>query len=164
MKNKIFLYLFVFAALICLYLIVSNGNMQKAKTAKMEELQSKITQLQDSVQELNINILDIRHFSLNNNDYALEYYDHLKIEDPERYIADKLLETNEQKGDNPLVPYEGMEGDFKINKINVLNHRWILAEFTDGKHWGEMILEYELKDDLGLDFTLANHLLYSSTF
>jgi len=74
------------------------------------------------------------------------------------------LETNESKGNNPLIPYEGMEGDFKINKISVLNHKWILTEFSDGKHWGEMILTYELKDDLGIDFTLANHLLYSSTF
>ncbi|MEO1011502.1 MAG: hydrolase [Bacteroidota bacterium] len=164
MKHKIFLYLFVFAALIALYLFVSNGNMQKDKQTKITELQTKITQLQDSVQELNITLLDVRHFSLKNNDYALEYYDHLKLGDPERYIADKLLETNERQGDNPLVPYEGMEGDFKINKINVLNHRWILTEFTDGKHWGEMLLEYELKDDLGIDFTLASHLLYSSTF
>lgn len=164
MKNKIFLYLFVFMALIGLYLFVSSGNMQKAKDTQIEKLEAETTRLQDSLQKLNIKIFDVQHFSLENNDYALEYYDHLNLVNPERYIADKLLETNERKGDNPLIPYEGMEGDFKINKINVLNHRWILAEFTDGKHWGEIILEYELKDDLGIDFTLSNHLLYSSTF
>ncbi len=164
MKNKIFLYLFFFAALIALYLFVSGGNMVKAKEAKIEKLQTEIVSLLDSVQQLNIKVLDVQHFSLENNDYALESYAHLNLENPERYIADKLLETNESKGNNPLVPYEGMEGDFKINKINVLNHKWILAEFTDGKHWGEMILIYDLKDDLGIDFTLTSHLLYNSTF
>jgi len=164
MKNKIFLYLFVFAALIALYLFVSSGTLSESKDAKIEKLETEIVSLKDSVQQLNIKVLDVQHFSLENNDYALENYDHLNLENPERYIADKLLETNEPKGNNPLVPYEGMEGDFKINKIKVLNHKWILAEFTDGKHWGEMILAYELKDDLGIDFTLTSHLLYASTF
>lgn len=164
MKNKIFLYLFVFASLIALYLFVSSGKLIESKDVTIEKLQHEIVSLKDSVQQLNIKILDVQHFSLENNDYALENYAHLNIESPERYIADKLLETNETKGNNPLVPYEGMEGDFKINKIKVLNHKWILVEFTDGKHWGEMILDYELKDDLGIDFTLTSHLLYSSTF
>lgn len=164
MKNKIFLYLFVFASLIALYLFVSSGKLIESKDVTIEKLQHEIVSLKDSVQQLNIKILDVQHFSLENNDYALDNYAHLNIETPERYIADKLLETNETKGNNPLVPYEGMEGDFKINKIKVLNHKWILVEFTDGKHWGEMILDYELKDDLGIDFTLTSHLLYSSTF
>ncbi|HSR59300.1 MAG TPA: hypothetical protein VLL47_01025, partial [Robiginitalea sp.] len=76
-------------------------------------------------------------------------------------IADKLLETNERKGNNPLVPYEGMENDFKINKIKVLNHQWILADFSDGRYWGEILLEYHLKDDRSVDFTLLDHLLYT---
>lgn len=164
MKNKIFLYLFVFASLIALYLFVSSGKLIESKDVTIEKLQHEIVSLKDSVQKLNIKVLDVQHFSLENNDYALDNYAHLNIENPERYIADKLLETNENKGNNPLVPYEGMEGDFKINKIKVLNHKWILVEFTDGKHWGEMILDYELKDDLGIDFTLTSHLLYSSTF
>lgn len=164
MRNKIFLYLFVFASLIALYLFVSSGTLAESKDASIGKLQSEVVSLKDSVQQLNIKVLDVQHFSLENNDYALENYAHLNIENPERYIADKLLETNETKGNNPLVPYEGMEGDFKINKISVLNHKWILAEFTDGKHWGEMILDYELKEDLGIDFTLTSHLLYSSTF
>jgi hypothetical protein len=164
MKKNIFLYLFVFTGLIALYLFVNSGTMAKTMGAKIGDLQTDIVSLKDSVQQLNIKVLDVQHFSLENNDYALDNYAHLNIENPERYIADKLLETNEAKGNNPLVPYEGMEGDFKINKINVLNHKWILAEFTDGKHWGEMIIDYELKDDLGIDFTLISHLLYSSTF
>jgi len=164
MKKNIFLYLFVFALLIALYLFKSGGNLADSMNSKVSHLKEKEANLLDSIQQLNIKILDVQHFSLENNDYALENYDHLNLENPERYIADKLLETNESKGDNPLIPYEGMEGHFKINKINVLNHKWILTEFTDGKHWGEAIIEYELKDDLGVDFTLSKHLLYSGTF
>lgn len=91
----------------------------------------------------------------------MAYYYHLDLEDPEAFIMDKLLETNEKKGDNDLVPYAGMEGVFKINKIKVLNHKWILADFSDGKYWGELLLNYELRDDLSVSFTLTDHLLYN---
>ncbi|MEK6154203.1 hydrolase [Flavobacteriaceae bacterium 3-367] len=161
MKKNIFLYLFVFAALIILYLFVSNANMVEAKDDTANKLRGEVSELQDSVQQLQLKVLDMQYFSLENNDDALAYYDHLEIRDPSRYIADKLLETNEKKGDNPLVPYEGMESDFKINKIKMLNHKWIVADFSDGKFWGELLLRYELKDNHGVDFTLVDHLLYT---
>lgn len=135
--------------------------MNKANETHIEKLESEMGALKDSVKSSKLKMLDMQYFSLENNDDALAYYDHLKLNDAARYIADKLLETNEKKGDNPLVPYEGMENDFKINKIKVLNHKWIIADFSDGKYWGELLIKYELKDDLGVDFTLIDHLLYT---
>lgn len=161
MKSKIYLYLFLFMALISLYLFVSGGNLAEAKEAKIGNLKAEVEQLQDSVKNTQLKVLEMQYFSLENNDDALAYYEHLSLKNPSGYIADKLLETNESKGTNPLVPYEGMEGDFKINKIKVLNHKWILADFSDGKYWGELLIGYELKDDLGVDFTLIDHLLYT---
>ncbi len=161
MKNQIFLYLFLFTALVCLYLFVSSGNMAKANMDSIYKLKEEVSTLEDSLQQSELKVLEMQYFSLENNDDALAYYEHLNLENPTRYIADKLLETNESKGDNPLIPYEGMENDFKINKIKVLNHKWILADFSDGKYWGEVLIGYELKDDMGVDFTLKDHLLYT---
>ncbi len=135
--------------------------MLENKDLKIQNLESEVSILQDSVQKLQFQVFDMQYFSLQNNDDALSYYDHLGLENPSLYISDKLLETNEQKGDNPLVPYEGMESDFKINKIKILNHQWIIADFSDGKYWGELLLKYELKDDMGVDFTMMDHLLYT---
>jgi len=153
--------LFLFTALICLFMFVSNGKMQDEREASIETLRTNISTLRDSLQGSQLKVMDMQYFSLENNDDALAYYEHLQIEDPNRYIADKLLETNEKKGDNPLIPYAGMEGDFKINKIKILNHKWIVADFSDGKFWGELVINYELKDDLGVDFILLDHLLYT---
>ena len=161
MRKPIFLYLFVFSALVALYLAVSGSRNLQDKEAQIQALQADVSALQDSVQQARMEVLDMKYFSLDNNDDALAYYDHLDLEDPSRYIADKLLETNETPGNNPLVPYEGMEGVFKINKIKLLNHRWIVADFSDGRFWGELLLVYELKEDLSVDFTLLDHLLYT---
>ena len=161
MQSRIFLYLFIFSALIALYLAVSGSNQRKELQQKEEQRKLEIVQLQDSLQQSRLDVLDMQYFSLANNDDALAYYEHLDLEDPDRYISDKLLETNENRGDNPLVPYEGMENNFKINRIKLLNHRWIIADFSDGKYWGELLIKYELKDDLSVDFTLIDHLLYT---
>ena len=127
---------------------------------EIEKSKGSIVAMEDSLQKLRLQVLDMQYFSLEYNDDELSYFDHLNLENPARYIADKLLETNEGKGNNPLIPYEGMEGDFKLNKIKILNHKWILADFSDGKYWGEVFIKYELKDDLGVYFTLIDHLLY----
>jgi hypothetical protein len=161
MKRNIYLYLFIFSALIALYLAVSGNNLQKNIDTKLQNLEERNAQLLDTLQQARLQNLDTQYFSLENNDDALAYYDHLELEDPARYISDKLLETNEKKGDNPLVPYEGMENFFKINKIKLLNHQWLIADFSDGKYWGELLIKYELKDDLGVDFTLMDNLLYT---
>ena len=161
MKSRIYLYLFIFAVLIALYLYVSGSRQLENRSGEVTSLKQQVTTLQDSLLDARLAILDMQYFSLENNDDALVYYDDLKLSDPTRYISDKLLETNEQRGDNPLVPYEGMENDFKINKIKVLNHRWIIADFSDGRFWGELFIRYELKDDMGVDFTLLDHLLYT---
>ncbi|APU11434.1 hydrolase [Cellulophaga lytica] len=160
MKKYLYLYLFIFAALIALYQFVSANKIIDATNTKFAKLQTQIETLEDSIQKATIKELDLKYFLLENNDDALTNFDHLKLENPTRYIEDKLIETNEAKGDNPLVPYEGMEGDFKINKIKVLNHKWIIADFSDGKYWGELLIKYDLKDDLGVDFTMMDHLLY----
>lgn len=161
MKQRIYLYLFVFTALIALYLFVSYSNIIKADQKKINTLENQVVQFKDSLQQEQLRVLNLQYFSLENNDDALAYYDHLNLEDPSRYIADRLLETNESAGDNPLVPYAGMQNNFKINKIKVLNHKWILADFSDGKFWGELLLHYELKDDLSVDFRVLDHLLYT---
>ena len=163
MKSKIFLYLFIFVSLICLYLFVSSGKMADANNTSIEKLKQEVVGLKDSLQQSELRVLEMQYFSLENNDDALAYYEHLELENPAGYITDKLLETNESKGDNPLIPYAGMQSDFKINKIKVLNHKWILTDFSDGKYWGELLIKYELKDDLGVDFTLMDHLLYTKS-
>lgn len=161
MRKRIFQYLFIFSALVALYLAVSGSRKLESIQKELRNTEKTVNALQDSLQQARLDVLDMQYFSLENNDDALAYYDHLNLENPSRYIADKLLETNETPGNNPLVPYEGMEGVFKINKIKLLNHRWIVADFSDGKFWGELLISYELRDDMGVDFTLIDHLLYT---
>ena len=52
------------------------------------------------------------------------------------------------------------EGKILINKVRLLNHKWIIADFTDGTFWGQMFLTYEIVDKKELKFNRVEYFLY----
>ncbi|HCZ09824.1 MAG TPA: hydrolase, partial [Flavobacteriaceae bacterium] len=40
------------------------------------------------------------------------------------------------------------------------NHRWAVADFTDGNYWGEIFLTYEIDRVGQVNFELKEHFLY----
>jgi len=77
-------------------------------------------------------------------------------------IQSQILDQNSIDGDNPLVPYQGMEGNMAVNAIKLLNHKWGIAEFTDGKYWGELIFKYFINEDRTIDIEVADSFLYAN--
>jgi hypothetical protein len=56
------------------------------------------------------------------------------------YVTEKLLDFIKPQG-NPYVGQDKIgENKFIINKVKILNHRWIIADFSDGNIWGEVYL------------------------
>ncbi|NER16489.1 hydrolase [Spongiivirga citrea] len=147
MRSRIFLYLFVFTALLALFLYVNGNNAMKMQTKKLLNSVENRHELKDSIKNLLLENEELNRFTLKGNSDAQEYFNDLYIDSLELYLKDKVYEYNEIKGDNPLIPYEGMEGDMKINSIKILNHRWMIAEFSDGKYWGEVLLRYFYDND-----------------
>lgn len=49
---------------------------------------------------------------------------------------------------------------FIINKVKLLNHRWIVADYSNGKLWGEVLLKYFIEDDQTVSFEVMNSYLY----
>jgi hypothetical protein len=52
------------------------------------------------------------------------------------------------------------EGKMLINNIRLLNHKWIIADFSDGKYWGELFLTYEITGASELKYELKEYFLY----
>jgi len=50
--------------------------------------------------------------------------------------------------------------DWIINKIHVVNHQWILADFTNGTQWGDALLLYQVKANGKPRLRLLNHVMY----
>lgn len=160
MKSRIFAYLFVFTLLFVLFQYINTKRYVTSTDTKIKALKAEQVQLRDSLEQLTNSRPEPGYFSLEGNEEALSYFDEAGIDDLPRYIADKLLETNESRGDNALIPYAGMNGPMKINRIRLLNHKWLIADFSDGKQWGELLMTYEIMPDLHVTFTVVEHLLY----
>ena len=164
MKQKIFMYLFVFAILIVLFQYVNSKNTFESYESKVTNLNERVLKLEDSINSLIDENLDFKYFTIDGQEEALTYFENKGYETSELIpmIKDQLYQLNAYKGDeHPLVPYASMTGNkMLINKVSIVNHRWILTDFTDGKHWGELFLNYEITDTGELKFNVVDYLMY----
>jgi hypothetical protein len=131
---------------------------------KLTKLEERETVNKDSITTLRDENFELMRFSLEFNDDAMSYFEDqgYKISELVPFIKDELYKLNVYEGDDhPLVPYASMTGNkMMINSIRLLNHKWIIADFSDGKYWGEMLLNYEIVDKQELKFKLLDYLLY----
>jgi len=156
------MYLFFFALLFIFYQYMNEKKIFESQDARIEKLEANIKAGNSSVDSLQNQVRDLNYFTLLGNDNAMTYLEKMGFEaaDVEAMVSDQIYDFNLQKGNNPLVPFEGMNGNMKINKLKFLNHKWIQADFTDGKYWGEMILEYYFNEKKELELTPIASLLY----
>ncbi len=163
MKQKILIYLVAFLVLLVLFQYVSARRMLNDTGKKLSLYKEKYMTYKDSVATLQDIILDFNHFNLKNNEDALSYFDNNNINTTglEDYIKDKLYELNEAQGQHPIIPYASSQGNrMLINTVRLLNHKWIIADFSDGEYWGEVFLKFEVLPNKQVEFTLIDSFLY----
>ena len=149
MKSKIYLYLFVFTLLLVLFMYVNSKSILEKYEKDITTAKERIEIYKDSLTVLQDENYDLMYFNLEHNEDAITYFE------------DELYKLNEAKGEHPLVPYVAMtDGKMMINNIKFLNHKWIIADFSDGKYWGELFLTYEITKDKQLTYRLVEHFLY----
>lgn len=166
MKNRIFMYLFIFSVLIIVFQYVNSKNIVDKYEVDINKFKSQNITLKDSITALSDTIFELNYFKLTGNEDAMSYFERqdYRIDDLVPAILDNLYTTNEYEGDDhPLVPYASMtEQKILINKARILNHRWIIANYTDGENWGEVFLNYTVDGMDSISFKLTDYLLYPS--
>lgn len=162
MRSKIFLYLFIFTLMFTIFIYVNDKKILDSKDSYIENLENKIAKIEESNNQLLSDNATLSYFSLSQNEEAYTYFEKMGINaaELEALLEDEIIGRNRANEDNDLVPYEGMNGVMRINKVKVLNHKWILADFTDGTYWGELFLMYELDDKNNLRLTTEKSFLY----
>ncbi|MFD2890519.1 hydrolase [Flavobacterium chuncheonense] len=162
MKNT-FLYLFVFSLLINIFQYVNSNKILDAATkdmnSKVANLNEKLKIARDSVAVAQYN----DYFDIEKDQDAQEYF-YSKNLDYEKVMArvnEDLVSLNTNKKGNSLIPYEPIDGKpFIINKAKVLNHRWIIAEYSNGDMWGQILVKYFFNDDKPTDFETVETIMY----
>ena len=158
MTRKIFQYLFFFALLIALFFYVNARNQSNYYSDKLEHLVNKTERLKDSIAQLTINHQSKAYFSLEGNHDAQSQHQGLSSDFIEGIIEDEILTLNEKSGGNPLLKPLGK--DFIINKIQVVNHRWVLADCTDEDRWGDVLMTYDIDSKNKVTLKLIDYVFY----
>jgi len=162
MKSRIYMYLFFFSILLVLFMYVNQSAIFERQTAVINSLEQKQSVLKDSVTTLKQEISESLYFDLLTNDSARTYFEQIGLEpeDAANQVKELIYEYNLQKGGNPLVPFANANGQWRINRIKFLNHRWIIADCSDGRAWGELWIEYFFDQEGQLDLTVESSVLY----
>lgn len=163
MKRRIFMYLFVFTLLLVVFQYANAKRIFENQNRKLDSANSKVAALKDSLIILQDQILNLSHFNLERNEDAISYFekDGYDVSELIPLIKDAIYSTNEFKGQHPVVPYASSEGrKMLINTVKLLNHKWIIADFSDGEYWGEVFVSYYINDDKTVEFNTVESFLY----
>lgn len=161
MKKSLFLYLFIIAVLMNLFTYkYFTGKEISMKTSGEKET---VSVKSDSVKvaDLENQLYDANYFSLELNDRAINYLNQSDINAFSEKVKQALLSYNDDKEGNKYTDQTKMgEQKFIINKVKLLNHRWIIANYSNGELWGEVLLKYFVNDDQTISFEVMSSYLY----
>lgn len=163
MKKSLFLYLFVFTLLICLFQLVQGNNQFNQLSTEIQKLNKILDEKNEYISSLELTNESCTYFDYESNQEAQNYHQDKNISIPlEKYIWDDLLSYNNAENGNPFIPYQGDQNNFMINKVKLLNHKWLIADFSDSKNWGEITLRYFINEDNTVEYELMDALIYST--
>jgi len=151
--------MFIFVSIILLFQIVNSGRILKREEALLNEKENSILILKSQKTLLENRLEEEDYFSLLGNQKSLLALGETFNDSIVSVIKDALYEINISEEKKLIIPYEDMVGVFLINQVKVLNHKWIIANFSNGSLWGELLIEYTIGEK-GIIFKTMDHLLY----
>lgn len=158
MARQLYLYLFIIAALLASFTYVYySKQVQMQQKKATADLKAK----SDSIAQLSQQLANADSFSLQKNEYAQNYFANFDVKKLEPSIKEQLLSFNDKREGNPYTGQEKLgEQKFIINSMKVLNHRWIIANYSDGTYWGDVMIKYFVDDKGKATFQTMDSYIY----
>ncbi|MBF8151037.1 hydrolase [Winogradskyella sp. F6397] len=158
------MYLFIFSVLLLIFQYVNSKNIIDKYEEDIVKVKAKLLEKEKTIKALKDKNFELSYFSIDRNEDALSYFEALGYDTEQLIpaIIDGLYDLNDYEGeDHPIVPYVSMtDSKLVINKVRVMNHKWIVANFTDGEFWGEIFVTYTIDENNDLKYKLAEYFLY----
>ncbi|OMQ13563.1 hypothetical protein [[Flexibacter] sp. ATCC 35103] len=165
MKKSLMLYLFILAILMNVFTYMFYSREVKFGEERYDKTTKK---LRDSINTVTTKLAESDYFSLEHNENAQNYFDNsasggkvILYEKLIPVVTEKLLDLNANPNGNPYTGQDKIgPNKFIINKAKILNHRWIIADYSNGELWGEVLLKYFVADDESVTFEVIQTWLY----
>lgn len=164
MKKSLLLYALFLSLVFNVYTYMY---LSKEVTFEQDKYKKSTVKLKDSLQAVTNKLSDASYFSLERNENAQNYFESAKSDKIRNYITlvpyvtAQLLDLNANPKGNPYTGQDQLGANkFIINKVKVLNHRWIIADYSDGEYWGEVLLKYFINEDESVSFEVNQSIIY----
>jgi hypothetical protein len=156
--KKIMLYGLIFSILVNIFQLMYASKKISFEEDRFEKYRIKMN---DSINKIAIEKEEGDYFSLAYNENAQNYLENYDVNKLMPYIKEKIMEMNDNPNGNKLIPFDKInQTKMIVNRVRFLNHRWIIADFSDGKNWGELIIKYFIEKDDSVSFETAESFLY----
>jgi len=100
------------------------------------------------------------YFSIDKNENAQKQFAPQRVEDVMAKVVQDFTALIQQKGGNTLLPVDVNGNPVKVNKMSVINHKWLIIDFYGEGTVGESLIKYEYKPDSVTEFQLLDTVLY----
>tara|TARA_B100000941_G_C28501870_1_gene554853 strand:- start:1874 stop:2317 length:444 start_codon:yes stop_codon:yes gene_type:complete len=146
-------------SLTLIFLSINYTKISNLNESNSRILKKKIDTLEKRYIQLDKKYRDEIYFTLSDNQEALSYFKDIDVDSLVSYIRDELYEKNFNKNSDTFIPISNTKNKYLINKVKILNHKWIIADFSNGSRWGEMWIEYYFNENK-VEFHVKDLLLY----
>ena len=159
MKNIILIFALGFIVLIMIFISTNYIKISSSNNSTAKSLSIKIDSLKKKYRLLDKRYSDEIYFSLNDNQEALAYFSNIEVDSIISFIRDQLYQKNFDNNTDFFIPVSNANNKYLINKVKILNHKWIIADFSNGNRWGEMWIEYHFNEN-EINFYIKDYFLY----
>lgn len=166
MKKSLFIYLFILGILFNIFTYVY---LSKQLAFEEERSSKTVAKAKKKYNDISTKLAEANYFTLENNDNAQNYFNPdtatktIQIEKLIPVVTESLLDMNSNPKGNPYTGQDQIGANkFIINKVKIINHRWIIADYSDGEYWGEVLLKYFINEDETVSFEIIESLLYQA--
>ena len=146
--------------MILFFQIINSGRILKKEEALLDEKINSISILKSQKKLLEDRLNEESYFTLFGNQKAYNALGDKYNDSIISKIQDALYEINISEERKDIISLEDMGGVFLINKVKVLNHKWIIANFSNGSIWGELLIEFNIDEFDKINFKTIDNFIY----
>jgi predicted transcriptional regulator len=161
-----YLYIIILLVLTNIFTFSYYSKKNDFESTRYEKLKEKTT---DSITVLGGMLIEANRFTIDRNQQAQDYFEdkntgrfvhHEKII---QLISGQLMKQNQNEAGNPLTNFAPIDGKgFEISNFQVINHRWLVADFSNSIYNGQVLLQYSVGEDLSITFDVLQSVIFTN--
>lgn len=149
MKSKLIFYLFVFSVLILIFQIVNSNRVMEDQQSRLIEKEEKIQRLQQRYKKLQSSYEQQVYFRFRDTPDLQKQFGTENSDSLQAWIENKIFSLNKSPKKLKDILLE-KKGKYFIEKIKLLNDRWLIALYSNGTVKKEVLLFFAIDQNNAL--------------